>query len=119
MLLRRTSLLSFVWFLVLAAAQGVQAQQRNERAPAPGVAPEISYTVSMPEPHTHLLQVEMRVGGVGAANLPAQVDLVMPVWTPGSYLVREYARHVQDFAAAEASGRTRSARCSPRRCWRS
>ncbi|HYO91245.1 MAG TPA: hypothetical protein VEQ40_06395, partial [Pyrinomonadaceae bacterium] len=103
MLLRRTSLLSFVWVLLLAAAQVCGAQQRNTRAPATGAAaPEISYTVSMPEPHTHLLHVEMRVRGAGAANLPAQVDLVMPVWTPGSYLVREYARHVQDFAASDA-----------------
>jgi predicted metalloprotease with PDZ domain len=29
----------------------------------------------------------------------------MPVWTPGSYLVREYARHVQDFAVKDASGK--------------
>ena len=115
MLLRRTSLLSFVCFVVLAAAQsaGAQsagAQQRNSRAPGSTPAPEISYTVSMPEPHTHLLQVEMRVGGASAAaaaNLPAQLDLVMPVWTPGSYLVREYARHVQDFAVAEARGAAR------------
>lgn len=28
----------------------------------------------------------------------------MPVWTPGSYLVREYARHVQDFSARSAAG---------------
>ncbi|MDQ1559932.1 MAG: hypothetical protein QOD32_2992 [Pyrinomonadaceae bacterium] len=109
MLLRRTSLLSFVWVLVLVAAQGAgaQQQQRNTRVPAAGGAPDISYTVSMPEPHTHLLQVEMRVRGAAASNLPAQVDLVMPVWTPGSYLVREYGRHVQDFAATEAGGGNR------------
>ncbi|HYE65010.1 MAG TPA: hypothetical protein VD966_05475, partial [Pyrinomonadaceae bacterium] len=66
--------------------------------------PEIIYTVSMPKPHTHLLEVEMRVRrDAGAA--PPQVDLLMPVWTPGSYLVREYARHVQDFAASDGSGR--------------
>ncbi|HYG09516.1 MAG TPA: PDZ domain-containing protein [Pyrinomonadaceae bacterium] len=107
MLLRRTSLLSLVWILVLAAAQGAQAQQGNDRTPSANAAPEISYTVSMPAPHTHLLQVEMRVGSGRAGNLPAQVDLVMPVWTPGSYLVREYARHVQDFAATEAGGNSR------------
>ena len=28
----------------------------------------------------------------------------MPVWTPGSYLVREFERHVQDFAARNAAG---------------
>jgi predicted metalloprotease with PDZ domain len=108
MLLRRTSLLSFASVLLLTAAQVAHAQQRNNDAPARN-APEISYTVSMPEPHTHLLQVEMRVrgaggGGGGEGRLPAQLDLLMPVWTPGSYLVREYARHVQDFAAADASG---------------
>ncbi len=27
------------------------------------------------------------------------LNLLMPVWTPGSYLVREYSRHVQDFHA--------------------
>ena len=39
------------------------------------------------------------------ASAPPLVNLVMPVWTPGSYLVREYARHVQDLAASDASGR--------------
>ena len=28
----------------------------------------------------------------------------MPVWTPGSYLVREFARHVQDFTATTSAG---------------
>jgi predicted metalloprotease with PDZ domain len=56
----------------------------------------------MSKPYTHLLEVEMRLN---AARLPAQVNLVMPVWTPGSYLVREFARHVQDFAAEDAAGR--------------
>jgi predicted metalloprotease with PDZ domain len=28
-------------------------------------------------------------------------ELRLPVWTPGSYMVREFARHVQDFRAAD------------------
>jgi len=28
----------------------------------------------------------------------------MPVWTPGSYLIREFERHVQDFAATDGAG---------------
>ena len=39
-------------------------------------------------------------------QMPARLELKMPVWTPGSYLIREYARHVQDFAVK--SGRERS-----------
>ncbi len=65
--------------------------------------PEIAFTVSMTKPHTHLLEVEVQVKRPGEA--PPQEVLVMPVWTPGSYMIREFARHVQDFAAADASGR--------------
>ena len=53
----------------------------------------------MPRPYTHLLEVEMHVRR--ASTRPREVDLVMPVWTPGSYLVREFERHVQDFAASD------------------
>ncbi|MCC6327102.1 MAG: M61 family metallopeptidase [Acidobacteria bacterium] len=59
-------------------------------------APEIAYTISMSKPWTHLLEVEMRMKWPSARQT---VDVKMPVWTPGSYLIREYARHVQDFAA--------------------
>jgi predicted metalloprotease with PDZ domain len=64
--------------------------------------PEISFAVSMPKPYTHLLEVEMRVKST--QSLPPQTSLVMPVWTPGSYLIREYERNVQDFSAAGADG---------------
>ncbi len=46
----------------------------------------------------------MRVQIPANLNVPNETDLVMPVWTPGSYLVREFERHVQDFAA-DANGR--------------
>lgn len=65
------------------------------------VAPEISYTVSMSKPWTHLLEVEMRLNW---AQMPEKAEITMPVWTPGSYLVREYARHVESFNAADAGG---------------
>jgi predicted metalloprotease with PDZ domain len=68
------------------------------------VAPEISYTVAMPRPETHLLEIEMRVRAT-RGDLPATVNLVMPVWTPGSYLIREYARHVQDFSVRVATSK--------------
>lgn len=66
------------------------------------LSPEIAYSVSMPKPWTHLLEVEMRIK---STRMPDKAELKMPVWTPGSYLVREYARHVQDFAVKDASGR--------------
>src|SRR5690349_2126400 len=63
----------------------------------------ISFTVSMSRPQTHLLEVEMRITESGATAISEDV-LVMPVWTPGSYLIREYERHVQSFSAVDDAG---------------
>jgi predicted metalloprotease with PDZ domain len=75
--------------------------QRPANVSAASSVPDISYTVSMSRPWTHLIEVEMHVR---MSQMPQQLELKMPVWTPGSYLVREYARHVQDFAAKNAAG---------------
>ncbi|MBW4650216.1 MAG: M61 family metallopeptidase [Kastovskya adunca ATA6-11-RM4] len=56
--------------------------------------PTISYEVAMPQPQSHLFEVTLQV-----AWQESLLDLKMPVWTPGSYLVREYAKHLQDFTA--------------------
>lgn len=103
---------SLVIILLLFAAGDASAQ--SDRA---GEArPEISFTVSMPRPYTHLLEVELRLHS--GTRLPAQVNLIMPVWTPGSYLVREFARNVQDFAAAGATGRALSWQKINKDTWR-
>lgn len=57
----------------------------------------VRYRVSMSRPHSHLFEVE--------ATFPARsapLDVALPVWTPGSYLVREYARHLQDVEVTSA-----------------
>jgi predicted metalloprotease with PDZ domain len=73
-------------------------------APAQDGGTSISFTVSMSKPHTHLLEVDMRVQVPPNLNVPNETSLIMPVWTPGSYLIREYERNVQDFAVFTASG---------------
>lgn len=84
--------------LLFASALAGQAQNRNNAA-----APDITFTVSMPKPFTHLLEVEVRVRRSASASAPQAETLVMPVWTPGSYLVRDFERHVQDFAVVDAA----------------
>lgn len=54
----------------------------------------VHYQVAMPQPESHLFEVTLQVKGWQESVL----DLKMPVWTPGSYLVREYARHLQNFS---------------------
>jgi len=56
---------------------------------------KIEYTLSMPKPETHYFHVEVRLRGLSTEK----VDLVLPVWAPGSYCVRDYARHLQDFTS--------------------
>ncbi|MBS1797872.1 MAG: M61 family metallopeptidase [Acidobacteria bacterium] len=76
--------------------------------------PEIAYTVSMSKPWTHLLEVEMRLKW---AQMPDRAEISMPVWTPGSYLVREYARHVESFQAADAGGINLNWRKTDKNTW--
>ncbi|HEY9627337.1 MAG TPA: M61 family metallopeptidase [Coleofasciculaceae cyanobacterium] len=58
---------------------------------------QMQYQVAMPQPESHFFEVRLQVKG-WSFNL---LDLKMPVWTPGSYLVREYARHLQDFTVSQ------------------
>jgi predicted metalloprotease with PDZ domain len=59
----------------------------------------VRYTISFPAPHTHYLDVEAWYPTEGRPEL----DLMMAVWTPGSYLIREYERHVEGLSAADPS----------------
>ena len=76
--------------------------RRRERgeARAARLTLDMHYRVSMPEPHGHLFHVVLTV------DRPADgVVLALPVWTPGSYLVREYVRHIEGLTAEDGSGR--------------
>ncbi|HEX7312717.1 MAG TPA: PDZ domain-containing protein [Pyrinomonadaceae bacterium] len=99
---------------LLCAARAQVSDPRSRAVPAD--APEISYTISMPRPHTHLFNVEVRLRYRGGA--PAALELVMPVWTPGSYLVREFERHVQDFEARDPGNRALAWTKTNKNTWR-
>jgi predicted metalloprotease with PDZ domain len=59
----------------------------------------VAHRVSIADPHAHLLAVETTVLRAGGDPLPPTLTFFMPVWTPGSYLVREYARHIEGLSA--------------------
>ncbi|MEM8721248.1 MAG: M61 family metallopeptidase [Cyanobacteria bacterium P01_G01_bin.39] len=73
----------------------------------------LSYQVSMSQPASHLFEVTLQVSNWQSPTL----DLKMPVWTPGSYLVREYARHLQDFSASDGNGQELSHRKLGKNYW--
>jgi len=67
--------------------------------PTPPAAP-IVYTLRFPSAATHYVDVEAQI----PTGKQPRVELMMAVWTPGSYLVREYARQVEGVVAKDASG---------------
>ena len=77
---------------------------------------DISYTVAMPRPHTHLLEIDVAIKRPIAG--PQQEALIMPVWTPGSYMIREFARHVQDFTATDAANQPLKWEKTNKNTWR-
>jgi predicted metalloprotease with PDZ domain len=66
----------------------------SQFAPAQA-ASTLRYTLSMPAPQTHYFEVDMALGGFSKPY----TDVKMPVWAPGSYLVREFAKNVEGFEA--------------------
>lgn len=62
--------------------------------------PTIEYFVSMQQPQTHYFEVEVVLEQYQADF----VDFKLPVWTPGSYLVREFAKNVEGFQAIHGTG---------------
>jgi predicted metalloprotease with PDZ domain len=50
----------------------------------------ISYQLRMPKPQNHYFEVEMTL----ADFKEKQLDIKMPVWVSGSYLVREFSKNV-------------------------
>src|SRR6218665_229514 len=59
----------------------------------------VHYRVSMLRPHTHLFEVRATF-----PPGPDTLEAVLPVWTPGSYMVRELSRHLQEVRATGPDG---------------
>jgi predicted metalloprotease with PDZ domain len=81
-----------------------RAPAEPPRAPVPGQG--VAYTLRFPAPHTHYVEVEAVLPVVGMAGAaPAEsMEIFLPVWTPGSYLVREYSRHLEALTASTPAG---------------
>lgn len=71
--------------------------------------PEIEYMLSMEQPQTHYFEVTMKVSNFDAKTKQnGFIDFKMAVWTPGSYLIREYAKNVEGFKATGENGNLKS-----------
>jgi predicted metalloprotease with PDZ domain len=76
-------------------------------------ADPIRYTLRFPAPHTHYVEVE----AVYPTGRQPSIEIYMAVWTPGSYLVREYERHVESVTGS-ADGKPAAIEKSRKNRWR-
>ncbi|WP_460925206.1 M61 family metallopeptidase [Pontibacter brevis] len=81
---------------------------------AAALAAELRYTLSMPQPHTHYFEVEAELSGAKKNY----VDFTLPVWAPGSYLVREFAKNVESFEATDKAGKALRSEKIDKNTWR-
>ena len=75
----------------------------------------LQYTVSFPEAASHYVNVRLvipsalqRVAAAPSeqADRASTLQVMMPTWTPGSYLIREYARNIDRISASSTGGQT-------------
>lgn len=59
----------------------------------------VQYHLSFPQASAHLANVHM-----ATAVHPGAVELVMPVWTPGSYKIRDFPRHLRPLEVTDGEG---------------
>lgn len=75
--------------------------------------PAVRYTVSFPDPHTHYATVTMEVTEWDHSSL----TIKMPVWTPGSYMIREFPQNVESVTASSAAGTLLPAQKIAKNAW--
>ncbi|MCB0516694.1 MAG: M61 family metallopeptidase, partial [Bacteroidetes bacterium] len=94
---------AFIFFLFLMNFQQIMSQSEAK----------LTWSVQMPEPYTHYFTVKLIIENNHADSLKVQ----MPVWTPGSYLVREYAKNVENFQVKNSQGKVLSFKKYNKNSW--
>ncbi len=61
---------------------------------------KVNYLIEIDKPEHHHVKVTISISDLRSGKL----KVFLPSWSPGSYLMREYARHVRWFQATQANG---------------
>ncbi|MDQ3392718.1 MAG: PDZ domain-containing protein [Bacteroidota bacterium] len=77
-------------------------------------APKLEYKLSMSNPHTHYFEVVLRMTDLKQDF----IDLKMPTWAPGSYLIREFSRNIDRVGAKGSNGQDIAVKKTAKNTWR-
>ena len=80
----------FVLFCATLLGPELEAQQ-----------PVAEYLIDLEDSKNHYMTITARLEPTAGQT---RTELMMAVWTPGSYLVREYARHIDSMTISDESG---------------
>jgi predicted metalloprotease with PDZ domain len=94
----RVLLILALVLIALLTPASANAGKRNKVATGP-----VRYQLSMPDPTRQYVHVRIEVAQAPAAA----TSLAMPAWTPGSYLIRDFGKHVYEVEAHELGGQGR------------
>ncbi len=97
--LLRSKILALASLLVLGltvAPQMTLAQSNKNEADQDST---VAYEVSFDQAANHYVNVVVTI-----ADAAEDQEVFMPVWTPGSYLIREYSQHVDSVTASDGNG---------------
>jgi predicted metalloprotease with PDZ domain len=100
--------------MLLALLNPCGLSASDERpANSEAVAPGVQHQLSFPELHLQYLQVESRFPATGSYT-----ELLLPVWTPGSYQVINHDAAIDGFSAEDEHGRPLAVSKPQRDLWR-
>jgi predicted metalloprotease with PDZ domain len=73
-----------------------------------------AYVVRIAQPEARRAEISLETDARGSSSM----DVRLPVWTPGSYLVREHQRHVDGLRAVDQDGRALAVERVDKQTWR-
>jgi len=74
----------------------------------------IDYALKMPKPQNHYFEVEMKISKISGKFL----EVKMPVWAPGSYMIREFSKNVNLVLAKDEQGKKLNVTKVSKNTWR-
>ncbi len=74
----------------------------------------LRYHVAMPDPRSHEFHVTLDIPALPGRS---HLDLLFPAWAPGSYMVRDFSRHVFGLTVT-SQGRAVECQRLDKSCWR-
>lgn len=78
--------------------------------------PTIYYSLGMSKPYTHLFEVELSVSKLPSSD--NNIELIMPAWRSGRYVIFDFSGGVQEFSASDENGKPLTWAKTDKETWR-